>query len=105
MCGYKGRLPFCTPCQESFEEYKESRQYQWDLEEEAEFWLRQSENHDEALEIVEKELRDTDLYEFFFGDNREAVVERVKANVLEQAKNYVEDTVEKAWWNGDDVYL
>lgn len=103
MCGYKGRVEYCNECKESFQEYLTTRDYQWDLEDEAEDWLGQSENHDVALAIVEKELRDTDLYEFFFGKNREQVVERVKANVLEQAKKHVEDTVQEAWWKVDDI--
>lgn len=103
MCGYRGRDTLCGACQDYFETYKSSKNYQLDLEEEVEYWLRQPENHDEALDILEKELRDIDLYSFFFGENREEIMERVKANVVEQAKKYVEDTVEKAWWNDDDM--
>lgn len=103
MCGYRGRDTLCGACQDHLETYKASKNYQWDLEEEVEYWLRQGENHDLALDILEKELRDIDLYAFFFGENREEIMERVKANVVEQAKKYVEDTVEEAWWKDDDI--
>jgi hypothetical protein len=103
MCGIKGRDKLCNRCKDRFEEYQISREYQWDLEEEVEVWLRDPDNSDLALDILEKELRDTDLYEFFFGENRELVMDKVKANVVEQSKKHVTDTVDEAWWNDDDL--
>ena len=102
MCGNRGRDELCNRCKDAFEDYQASKEYQWDLEEEVEVWLRDPDSFDLSLDILEKELRDTDLYEFFFGENRELVMDKIKANVIEQCKKYVTDTVDKRWWNDDD---